>query len=146
MTLAPLSDSVAALYVEPTLVNGRPDVLHVACDTTPGPHRTDSDDIYWWLPAIGPTATVLAVTLARRSRCEGCVQWSPEDLALRVGLGGRVTKLWSGLERLDRFGVARFHSPDVLTIRLQLPALTDRQLSRMPVDMAAAYPQGTVGT
>ena len=39
----------------------RPEQLHVCLDTTPGTHRTDSDDIGWWLPVIGPTATVLAL-------------------------------------------------------------------------------------
>lgn len=35
----------------------------MCADTTPGVHRTDSDEILWWLPVIGPTATVLAQTL-----------------------------------------------------------------------------------
>jgi hypothetical protein len=48
-----------------------PDRLRVCFDTTPGAHRTDSDDIFWWLPIIGPTATVLAYTLTRHTARTG---------------------------------------------------------------------------
>ena len=116
----------------------RPDVLHVCADTTPGAHRTDSDDIYWWLPIIGPTATVLAHTLARHSPAGGA-RWRTIDLAQRVGLAGNRSKLWVSLNRLDQFGVAHFHATDVLTIRISLPALSPRQLDRLPADMAATY-------
>lgn len=120
----------------PTIV--RPDVLHVCDDTTPGVHRTDSDDIFWWLPIIGPTATVLAHTLARQSPAGG-VRWNTTDLAQRVGLAGNRSKLWVSLNRLDQFGVAHFHATDVVTIRAWLPALSAKQLDRLPADMAATY-------
>ena len=57
---------------EPTVnePNIRPDRIHVLPDLTPGPHRTDSDDIWWWLPVIGPTSTSLAYLLARNIRIE----------------------------------------------------------------------------
>jgi hypothetical protein len=116
----------------------RPDHLHVCADTTPGVHRTDSDDIYWWLPVIGPTATVLAQTLARHTPTGG-VTWVTGDLAQRIGLSGNRSKLWVSLNRLDHFGIAHFHATDVLTIRLSLPALSPRQIERFPADMADAY-------
>jgi len=116
----------------------RPDHLHVCADTTPGVHRTDNDDIYWWLPVIGPTATVLAQTLARYTPTGG-MTWSTAELAQRIGLSGNRSKLWVSLNRLDQFGVAHFHATDVLTIRLTLPALSPRQLDRLPADMATAY-------
>jgi hypothetical protein len=51
----------------------RPALLRVIADDTPGPHRTDSDDICWWLPIIGPTATVLAHLFARHAaQAETC--------------------------------------------------------------------------
>lgn len=117
----------------------RPDHINVCLDTTPGPHRTDSDDIWWWLPVIGPTATALAYTLARHTAPTGTV-WHTEPLARRIGLAGNRSKLWASLERLDTFGVAHFHATDVLTIRTHLPALTSRQLGRLPDDLAATYP------
>ena len=114
------------------------ELVHVCADTTPGAHRTDSDDIYWWLPIIGPTATVLAQTLARHTP-NGGMTWDTASLARRIGLAGNRSKLWDSLNRLDRFGVAHFHATDVLTIRLWLPELNPRQLTRLPADMATAY-------
>jgi hypothetical protein len=116
----------------------RPGLVHVIADPTPGPHRTDSDDIFWWLPVIGPTASALAFIFARNAaRAESC--WPTEDLARMVGLAGNRSKLWISLERLHRFGVTTFVSTDTLTVRLWLPALSDRQLARLPEAMAVAY-------
>ena len=117
----------------------RPDHLHVCRDTTPGPHRTESADIEWWLPVIGPTATILAVTLVRHTDPTGTI-WQTEPLAQRIGLAGNRSKLWASLERLERFGIIQFHATDVATIRTHLPALTDRQLTRLPGDLAVRYP------
>jgi hypothetical protein len=116
----------------------RPDHLYVCADTTPGVHRTDSDDAAWWLPVLGPTATVLAATLAR-STPPGGVRWDTTELAQRIGLAGNRSKLWASLNRLDQFHVAQFHATDVLTVRLWLPALSERQLARLPLVMADQY-------
>ncbi len=116
----------------------RPDTVRVIADHTPGPHRTDSDDLGWWLPIIGPTASVLAYRFARHAaHCDAC--WPTDDLAHKVGLAGNRCKLWQSLDRLHRFHVATFVSTDTLTIRLWLPALSERQLARLPEPMAAAY-------
>ncbi len=125
------------LTTDPTATT-RPDQLHVCADTTPGVHLTDSDEIFWWLPVIGPTATVLAQTLARYTPTGGTT-WNTTELAQRIGLSGNRSKLWASLNRLDQFGVAQFHATDVLTIRLALPALSARHLDRLPADMATAY-------
>ena len=121
-----------------TGTQGRSDRLHVCADTTPGIHQTDSIEIEWWLPIIGPTATVLAQTLARHTPTGGFT-WDPAELAQRIGLAGSRSKLWQSLNRLDLFGVAHFHATDVLTIRLWLPALHDRHLDRLPTTMADHY-------
>jgi len=92
----------------------------------------------WWLPVIGPTASVLAFTLARYTPKEGA-RWDTLALAQRIGLAGNRSKLWLSLNRLEQFGAATFHATDVLTIRLWLPALSERQLSRLPADMAEEY-------
>jgi hypothetical protein len=84
----------------------RPDRIRVIADPGPGLHRTDSEELLWWLPILGPTASALAFLFARHAtRAESC--WPTEDLAL--------------------------------TVRLWLPALTDRQLGRLPEAMAIAY-------
>ncbi len=116
----------------------RPTTVRVIADHTPGAHRTDSEDLWWWLPIIGPTAGVLAFLLARHA-ATGETCWPTDDLARMVGLAGNRSKLWLSLDRLHRFRVATFVSTDTLTIRLWLPALSDRQLAHLPASMAAAY-------
>jgi hypothetical protein len=116
----------------------RPDHLYVCADTTPGVHRLDSEDAIWWLPVLGPTAIILGATLAHYTPGEGA-RWDTTELAQRIGLAGNRSKLWASLNRLDQFHVAQFHATDVLTIRLWLPSLTERQLVRLPDDMAAEY-------
>ena len=128
-TTVPIDDTPAARW---------PNLLHVCRDTTPGVHETGSDEIFWWLPVLGPPASVLAHTLARTTSPAGTT-WDTGDLARRIGLAGNQPKLWHSLNRLDRFGAARFHATDVLTIRMSLPALGDRHLERLPADMATAY-------
>ena len=116
----------------------RPDHLYVCADTTPGVHRIDSEEAAWWLPILGPTAIVLAATLAHYTPPEGAC-WDATALAQRIGLAGNRSKLWASLNRLDQFHVAQFHATDVVTVRLWLPALTERQLTRLPDDMAEEY-------
>lgn len=118
--------------------NSRPDRLIVVADHTPGRHQTDSEEIAWWLPVIGPTPTVLAVTLARHAR-RGDTTWDTTELARRVGLARSRNVLWHSLDRLARFRCATFVAADVITIRLALPALAAHQTERLPDDMAAAY-------
>ena len=116
----------------------RPTTVRVIADHTPG--RT------------APTATTCgggcrssAPPPARWPTCspatpptgEAC--WPTDDLARMVGLAGNRSKLWLSLDRLHRFRVATFVSTDTLTIRLWLPALSDRQLAHLPASMAAAY-------
>src|SRR5690242_20301592 len=92
----------------------------------------------WWLPILGPTASIVAHRFAR-TVSHGPACWPTVELAWSVGLGGSRSSLWHALERLHRFGTATFVSTDTLTIRLWLPALTDRQLHRFPALTAAAY-------
>jgi hypothetical protein len=111
----------------------------VIADTTPGPHRTDSDDIAWWLPILGPTSSWLAFLLARHATIEAQHCWETDLLARTVGLAGNQSKLWASLDRLDRFAAGHFQATDVLTVRLRLPALSERQLAHLPRTLAEAY-------
>jgi hypothetical protein len=45
----------------------RPTTVRVIADHTPGAHRTDSEDLWWWLRIIGPTASALAFLFARHA-------------------------------------------------------------------------------
>ncbi len=117
----------------------RPDHLRVVADPTPGPHRTDSDDVLWWLPILGPTATWLAYLLARHAAHQPDTCWDTATLARTLGLAGSESKLWASLDRLDRFGIARFVATDTLSLRLWLPPLSDGHVRRLPDPLAAAY-------
>ena len=116
----------------------RPDHLVVIADHTPGAHVTDSEDIQWWWPILGPTSSACAVLLARHAR-HADVNWPAEVLARRLGLGTMCSTLWASLDRLAMFGLLEFVSTDVATIRVNLPALSTRQLNRLEPDFAAAY-------
>lgn len=116
----------------------RPERIIAIADHTPGPHQTDTEDNWWWLPVIGPTATALAFLLARHAH-HGERTWDTTTLARTIGLAGNRNKLWSSLDRLSDFHVIRFAATDVITVRLYLPALTTRQLAVLPDDLAAAY-------
>ena len=116
----------------------RPERIIVIADHTPGPHQTDTEDNWWWLPVIGPTATALAFLLARHAH-HGERTWDTATLARTIGLAGNRNKLWSSLDRLSDFHVIHFAATDVITVRLYLPALTTRQLTVLPDDLAAAY-------
>ena len=128
----------SAVTTEPT--STRPDHLTVIADHTPGEHATDSEDFWWWLPVIGPSGTLCAYLLSRHA-AHGERTWDTAELAASIGLGGSTTNLWRTLERLNSFGVLTFVSTDVATIRLQLPALQPRQLTRLPAALADAYRQ-----
>lgn len=116
----------------------RPNHLIVIADHIPGPHTTDSEDIFWWLPIIGPGASFLAYILARHAR-HANTTWQIDDLARTVGLGGSHSNLWQRLDRLERFELLTFVSTDVATIRIELPVLRDGQLTRLPASLATVY-------
>ena len=116
----------------------RPDHLIVIADHSRGAHVTDSEEIFWWLPVIGPGSAFLAFLLARHAR-HADTTWDTTELAMSIGLGGNRSTLWQRLDRLAMFGLVNFVSTDVVTIRLELPPLKPRQLERLPESLAAAY-------
>jgi hypothetical protein len=76
--------------------------LTVVADHTPGHHQTDSPEIQWWWPILGPTASNLAGLLAASART-GNVTWPVAVLAGRLGVHDRIAR--QAIERLDLFHV-----------------------------------------
>ena len=90
----------------------RPARIRVHADHAPGPHRTDSDDIWWWLPVLGPTSTVLAYLLARHAAYND-TEWDTATLARSVGLGGSCSKLCKINETTISFNLSlNFSAPN----------------------------------
>jgi hypothetical protein len=87
-----------------------------------------------WLPILGPTSTWLY------RRLGSWAEYNPDglrvdlnDLATDVGLGsgvGRQSPLMRSLERLARFGVARW-AGDELQVRRALGPVSHRQLENL---------------
>lgn len=108
----------------------RPTVLHVVVDV----EQRACDDPFAWLPVLGPTSTLI---LDRLTRCDnaaldggGTLANSYDPAALADALGVAPAALWRSCERLHRFGVAEFVSPDVLVVqRSTRPAPQHRRSS-----------------
>ena len=83
----------------------------------------------WWLPVLGPTATVLTTGTGR--------VWSIEDLAATFGVG--ASQMRASLARLERFGMIRTVGGRT-EVRTRVPALAARHIERMPAYLAATCP------
>jgi hypothetical protein len=83
----------------------------------------DSDDfLVWWLPILGPTATLLAHRLARHASRLGPPTWPADELARAIGLGERTAGLHDAIARLERFGLLqRGHDRSTIAVRLTVP-------------------------
>lgn len=88
-----------------------------------------------WLPILGPS-TFLAWKLIA---CDlqhhpGGVSTTLERLAADLGLGsprGRQAAIARTLRRLERFGIARTITDDLVLVREELPPATPTQLARL---------------
>jgi hypothetical protein len=87
-----------------------------------------------WLPVLGPAAFLLWRRLAGlllRHPEGGSL--AAEELAAALGLGsptGSQSHLARALRRLERFGVARLASDELVLVRPSLPFVSDHQLAR----------------
>jgi hypothetical protein len=109
----------------------------------------------FWLPLLGPSATLLlrrvAAALLARPPAEGGVDLGADELARSLGLGGtggRHAPFPRALGRLMRYGLARLPGPAetigtpgtvVAGFRLMVPPLPQRQLARLPEGLRAAH-------
>jgi hypothetical protein len=102
---------------------------------------------HFWLGILGPSTVWLLRRLADGLEREpdGFVLDLPETArALGVGMrGGRQSPFIRSLERVCRFGAARWQSPTELAVRRRLPPLTRAQLERLPDAIQAEHRQWT---
>jgi hypothetical protein len=86
-----------------------------------------------WLGVLGPSTTFAWQRLARQAVAVPCGNLDVADLSLSLGLGeglGRNAMMSRTLARLVAFDVARRYG-DTLAVRLALPDLPERRLSRL---------------
>ena len=107
----------------------------------------DSDDALVWLtPILGPTATLVLHRLARYLTSAPECAFTPSELAATFGLantdGTPSPGFTRALHRLQMFGMARTIGSHT-EIRLIIPPLSQRHLSRIPAYLRAAYPWQT---
>ena len=89
----------------------------------------------YWLPILGPSATLLVRRLA--TELEGDpegFELEPAAWAVELGIGmrgGRHSPFWRSVERACRFGASR-RNGGVLAVRRRLPPLNRHQIERLP--------------
>jgi len=110
-------------------------------ETHPESHPTATNEtLVWWTPMLGPTATLMAHRLAGYLVHNEQVQFTLGDLARTFGMGQSLTRVRTGLARLERFGITRSHG-DTVYLRTALPPLTRRQIDQLPPYLADLYRQ-----
>lgn len=88
-----------------------------------------------WLPILGPS-TFLAwrLIVCELQHHPGGVSTTLERLAADLGLGsprGQQAAIARTLRRLERFGIARTITDDLVLVREELPPATPAQLARL---------------
>ncbi len=107
-------------------------------EDTPGATPTDSDDTArWWLPILGPTATLLARRLAASVTDPAAADWEIARLAASFGVQPAV--MTRALGRLVWFGVAWPNGNGAIAVRTVLPPLSNAQRERLPAHVGDEY-------
>jgi hypothetical protein len=134
----------------------RPPTLVVGLWNEPVEDGADARSAYaetFWLPVIGPSATLLLRHLADRFESESESESKPEsesetilvdlnETAKLLGVGGsesRHAPLHRAIERCVRYRLAQQESNDSLLVRSVLPRLAPRQLLRLPGHIQARH-------
>lgn len=85
---------------------------------------------------IGPTSVLLLRRLPLLWRQQEPARVQAGELARSLGLGSHTTsspsRLWRTIERLRQFGFARQGPDGAVEVFAQVPALTPRQVARLP--------------
>lgn len=88
-----------------------------------------------WLPILGPSSCTVWQQLARQlQHYPAGVTASPERLSADLGLGsprGQQSALARTLRRLERFGIIRTITDDLVLVREELPTASPAQLARL---------------
>lgn len=98
---------------------------------------TDTDDaLYYLLPTLGPTATLVLHRVARHLRYTPDITFDTADLAAQLGVG--THQLHNSLRRLEMFGAIR-NDGDRLEVR---PAkqLTRKMHDHLPPSLQTECP------
>jgi hypothetical protein len=97
----------------------------------------------FWLPVLGPTATLLLRRLAYElDRHPEGFELVTNDMACSLGLGGAMGRhgpFPRAVQRCIDFGAAQWKKIDVLSVRLRLPPLNRTQIERLPIGLAEAH-------
>jgi hypothetical protein len=101
----------------------------------------------YWLGIIGPSTTWLLRRLSYALEMHPAgVDIDLADMARSLGLGERMGKnspFRRALQRLSTFELARSHGPDALAVRIRVPPLPLRHLSRLPEPLQASHRRWT---
>lgn len=88
-----------------------------------------------WLPILGPSAVALLRLVDRFSHTNpNVIVITLDELGQRIGVGGRgsTSRAARTIDRLCSFRVAARVDDHRLVVPLRLPALSSRQLDRLP--------------
>lgn len=98
----------------------------------------------YWLPILGPSATLLVRRLAAAlEESPDGFELDPAAWAVELGIGmrgGRHSPFWRSIDRTCRFGATRRHG-EVLAVRRRLPPLNRHQVDRLPATLQAGHEQ-----
>lgn len=114
--------------------------------TTPAAiFRSDSADAIEYLtPILGSISTVLLFKLGRRLAAAESYTTTLQDLSQTIGGGpavnGRSSLVNKAIARLVMFGYAQPISATTLRVRTEIPALPQRQLLRLPLELQRTIP------
>lgn len=107
-------------------------------------HRLEDPYVeMFWLGVLGPSAVCVLRRFSRGFEMHpGGFRLSVRDTARAIGIGtgtGRNGPLNRTLDRICTFHLARRTALDEIEVRLHLPSLTGRQLSRLPLSVQNAH-------
>jgi hypothetical protein len=97
----------------------------------------------FWLPTLGPsTLLLMALLVERLEREPNGFRLDATTTSQSLGLGAsdsRHAPFGRSLLRLIRFSQAQLRDDGAFAVRRRLPALTSRQVAKLPEGLAAAH-------
>lgn len=128
-------------------MNPRLRVLPAPPEGLPGPPGRFGPDACYapaiWLPILGPASYLGWSTVVRRlAQQPAGITTSLPELAAELGLGsphGHQAAIARMLRRLERFGILRRVSDELVLVREQLPFASPAQLARLHPTIRARH-------